>query len=104
MNDANSVPTDTGWVSISGIVTSSDQFEYIGTNDLYTVRTASSNPTPGTINVYFNFRADTSVAIPGNSATGNVDFAEKLIDRINQSSYSIDLALYSFSGIMMKIH
>ncbi|MDO8550808.1 MAG: phospholipase D-like domain-containing protein [Ignavibacteria bacterium] len=73
----------------------------VGTSasDLYSVRTASANPSPGTINVYFNFSVDTTVAIPGNSATGNVDFKNKLIERINQTNYSIDLALYSFFGM-----
>ena len=32
---------------------------------LYSVRTAALNPTTGTINVYFNFPVDTTVAIPG---------------------------------------
>jgi len=78
-------------------------FKAYSTNDagtssssLYSVRTASTNPTSGIINVYFNFPVDTSVAIPGNSANGNTDFNTKLIERINQANYSIDLALYSF--------
>ena len=73
----------------------------IGTSSsaLYSVRTAALNPTSGTINVYFNFPVDTTVAIPGNSAKGNVNFRDKLIERINQATYSIDLALYSFSGM-----
>jgi phosphatidylserine/phosphatidylglycerophosphate/cardiolipin synthase-like enzyme len=57
------------------------------------------NPTTGTINVYFNFPVDTTVAIPGNSAKGNVNFQDKLVERINHANYSIDLALYSFSGM-----
>jgi len=73
----------------------------IGTSSssLYSVRTAALNPTSGTINVYFNFPVDTTVAIRGNAAKGNVNFQEKLIERINQATYSIDLALYSFSGM-----
>ncbi len=73
----------------------------VGTSssDLYSVRTASANPSPGTINVYFNFSVDTTVAIPGNAANGNVDFKSKLIERINTATYSIDLALYSFFGM-----
>ncbi len=66
---------------------------------LQTVTTASSNPTLGDINVYFNFSVDTTVAMPGNNANGNADFKGKLIDRINTAEYSIDLALYSFFGM-----
>ena len=68
-------------------------------SSLHSVTTASSDPTLGTINVYFNFAVDTSVAIPGNAANGNVNFIQKLMDRINSSNYSIDLALYSFFGM-----
>ena len=73
----------------------------IGTSEsnLKTIVTLSSNPVTGTINVYFNSDVDYSVAIPGNEAEGNVDFQEKIISRINQASYSIDLALYSFFGL-----
>ena len=68
-------------------------------SDLNLVTTASSNPSLGTINVYFNFPVDTSVAIPGNAAQGDVDFQQKLINRINHAHYSIDMAVYSFSGM-----
>jgi hypothetical protein len=73
----------------------------IGTSisTLQTVTTASSDPTIGTINVYFNFSVDTTVAIPGNSAKGNVNFEQKLMERINSANYSIDLSLYSFFGM-----
>jgi phosphatidylserine/phosphatidylglycerophosphate/cardiolipin synthase-like enzyme len=70
-------------------------------SSLQTVTTASSNPAIGTVNVYFNFSVDTMVAIPGNAANGNVDFEQKLLERINQSNYSIDLALYSFFGMQI---
>lgn len=63
---------------------------------LQSVTTASSNPQVGAVNVYFNFSVDTTVAIPGNSAKGNINFEQKLIERINSSVFSIDLALYSF--------
>jgi len=66
-------------------------------SDLKSVATASNDTTIGKINVYFNFPVDPSVAIPGNQAQGNVDFEQKLIERINSAKYSIDLALYSFS-------
>jgi phosphatidylserine/phosphatidylglycerophosphate/cardiolipin synthase-like enzyme len=66
---------------------------------LQTVTTASANSQTGTINVYFNFSVDTTVAMQGNPAKGNVNFIQKLIERINASSYSIDMALYSFSDM-----
>ncbi|MDR3668408.1 MAG: phospholipase D-like domain-containing protein [Ignavibacteriaceae bacterium] len=53
----------------------------------------------GKINIYFNYAVDTSVAIPGNAALGNVDFQQKLLSRINNARYSIDMAVYSFSGL-----
>jgi phosphatidylserine/phosphatidylglycerophosphate/cardiolipin synthase-like enzyme len=53
----------------------------------------------GKINIYFNYAVDTSVAIPGNAALGNVDFQQKLLNRINNARYSIDMAVYSFSGL-----
>lgn len=65
-------------------------------SSLQSVSTASSNPTLGTINIYFNFSVDTSVAILGNAAKGNVNFPQKLIERINAATHSIDMALYSF--------
>ncbi len=66
---------------------------------LQSVTTATSDPTVGAINVYFNFSVDTTVMIFGNNANGNVSFEQKLIERINLSTYSIDLALYSFFGM-----
>lgn len=66
---------------------------------LQSVTTATSDPTVGAINVYFNFSVDTTVSIPGNAASGNVSFEQKIIERINASNYSIDLALYSFFGL-----
>lgn len=68
-------------------------------SSLQTVTTASSNPEIGTIHVYFNFPVDTTVSIAGNAAHGNVDFKQKLMERINQATYSIDMAVYSFFGM-----
>lgn len=68
-------------------------------SSLQTVSTASANPQAGTINIYFNFPVDTTVAITGNAAKGNINFSQKLIERINASTYSIDMALYSFSDL-----
>ena len=58
-----------------------------------------TDTTTGKINVYFNYAVDTSVAIPGNSAHGNMDFQQKLLSRINNARYSIDMAVYSFFGL-----
>lgn len=66
---------------------------------LQSVTTASTNPQTGTINVYFNFPVDTTVAMTGNAANGNVNFAQKLIERINAATYSIDMAVYSFADL-----
>ena len=73
----------------------------VGTSEseIYSVTTSSSNPETGAINVYFNFSVDHNVAIPGNEAHGNIDFTQKIVNRINKATYSIDLALYSFFGI-----
>ena len=73
--------------------------EGISESSLKTVHTASDDTTTGTINVYFNFPVDTTVAVSANKANGSVDFSEKLIDRINNANYSIDMALYSFFGV-----
>lgn len=63
------------------------------------VITSSGDSTTGTINVYFNYSVDTSVAIPGNAAKGNADYHQLLVDRINRANYSIDMAVYSFTGL-----
>lgn len=65
-------------------------------SNIYSVFTASDNPTLGKINVYFNSSVDKTVAIPGNEAKGNVDLTQKLIERINSAEYSIDMCVYSF--------
>jgi phosphatidylserine/phosphatidylglycerophosphate/cardiolipin synthase-like enzyme len=70
--------------SVSGIISAST-----GVTDTLT----------GKINVYFNYVGDPSVAIPGNTANSNVDFQQKLLSRINNARYSIDMAVYSFSGL-----
>ena len=68
-------------------------------SEIQSAITASANPSVGTIKVYFNFPIDSSVAIPGNAAHGNADFTQKLLQRINQAQYSIDMAVYSFFGM-----
>jgi len=66
---------------------------------LYSVSTASDDTTIGTINVYFNNSVDNSIAISGNEANGNVNLKNKLIERINNATHSIDMAVYSFFGL-----
>ncbi|MBI5645427.1 MAG: lamin tail domain-containing protein [Ignavibacteriae bacterium] len=61
------------------------------------VVTASATST-GTINVYFNQSVDQTI-YPPLPAQGSVDLKNKLLDRIDAAKYSIDLALYSFSGM-----
>lgn len=58
--------------------------------------TESPSGTTGIINVYFNKSVDTSVANGETART--VDILNKFLSRINAAKYSIDLALYSFSG------
>jgi phosphatidylserine/phosphatidylglycerophosphate/cardiolipin synthase-like enzyme len=73
----------------------------VGTSEssLGLVTTASTNPLIGALNIYFNFPVDTSLALSGNAAHGDVDFQQKILNRINHANYSIDLAVYSFSGM-----
>jgi phosphatidylserine/phosphatidylglycerophosphate/cardiolipin synthase-like enzyme len=64
------------------------------TND-YLVSTSSLSST-GTINVYFSYAANTSIAQGENAQT--VSIVTKLLNRINGATYSIDAELYSLSG------
>ncbi|MCX7761799.1 MAG: phospholipase D-like domain-containing protein [Candidatus Kryptonium sp.] len=59
--------------------------------------TSSDSRSTGRINVYFNKSVDTSVSV-WQKANGNVDLKAKLIERINQARYSIDICIYNFSG------
>jgi len=59
--------------------------------------TTSGYPTTGEINIYFNKSINESVAT-SSSANGNVDLKQKTIDRINNATHSIDIAIYSLSG------
>jgi len=76
-------------------------YNEIGTSQssIQSVTTAGESDQNSKIFVYFNNTVDHSVAIPGNEAQGNVNFQEKLIERINAATYSIDFALYSFFGL-----
>jgi hypothetical protein len=94
-------------VKISGLTAGTlYYFKVISTNSygrsvggIISAKTGITDTTTGRINVYFNFAVDTLVAIPGNAANGNVDFQQKLLSRINNARYSIDMAVYSFSGL-----
>jgi phosphatidylserine/phosphatidylglycerophosphate/cardiolipin synthase-like enzyme len=66
---------------------------------LKTASTSPANTSTGTINIYFNYPVDTTVALPGNAANGNINFEDKLINRINNAVYSIDMAVYSFQDM-----
>ena len=55
------------------------------------------NTESGIINVYFNKSIDPSVAL-SEKANGEVNLAQKLINRIDSAKYSVDLCVYSFSG------
>ena len=59
--------------------------------------TTSAYPTTGEINVYFNKSINVSVSI-SELANANIDLKQKTIDRINNATHSIDIAIYSLSG------
>ncbi|MBU0473338.1 MAG: T9SS type A sorting domain-containing protein [Bacteroidetes bacterium] len=59
--------------------------------------TTSSSLTTGEINVYFNKTIDESVS-SGVLANSNINLKQKVIERINNATHSIDLAIYSLSG------
>jgi phosphatidylserine/phosphatidylglycerophosphate/cardiolipin synthase-like enzyme len=78
------VSQNTSGRSVSGIIPA-----FTGITDTVT----------GKMNVYFNYPGDPSVAISGNVANSSVDFQQKLLSRINNARYSIDMAVYSFFGL-----
>jgi phosphatidylserine/phosphatidylglycerophosphate/cardiolipin synthase-like enzyme len=51
----------------------------------------------GAINVYFNKSALTQFATPGNSANYNVNLENRLLNRINEATESIDIATYEIN-------
>lgn len=51
----------------------------------------------GAINVYFNKCADTSYSSTDNEANYNVNLEDRLIDRLNQATESIDLQTYEIN-------
>ncbi len=60
--------------------------------------TASPYGTSGTINVFFNKSVNTSVSLGENAQT--VNLSQKFIEQINSAQHSVDVALYSLSGIV----
>jgi phosphatidylserine/phosphatidylglycerophosphate/cardiolipin synthase-like enzyme len=66
-----------------------------GTVVLPGMRFCSGSRSSGEIRAYFNKSVETSLAL-GEAAQGNVDFAPKLIERINAAQTSIDAVIYSF--------
>ncbi len=63
-----------------------------------TLITASNKSPTGKIKVYFNLPIDSTIAMTGNAAQGKVKLDTSLLLRINEASYSIDFAVYSFNG------
>ncbi|MBM4160919.1 MAG: T9SS type A sorting domain-containing protein [Ignavibacteria bacterium] len=61
------------------------------------VVSTASEGSSGAINVYFNKSIDASLAHP-DTAKGNTNLADRLLQRINNAQKSIDCALYSISG------
>lgn len=61
--------------------------------------TSSAFPTTGEIQVYFNNTVNTSVS-SGVNANGNANFTSILVQKINNANRSIDVALYSLSGVV----
>lgn len=59
--------------------------------------TTSGSSSTGQINVYFSKSIDESVS-SGMIANGNVNLKLKTIERINNATHSIDVAIYSLSG------
>lgn len=69
----------------------------LGTTTTGNLMFATKATTPGTINVYFNKSVDTSVSF-GVKAQGNVNFTEKLVQRIEGSGFNIDVATGYFEN------
>lgn len=63
--------------------------------------TASDPSSTGVMEAYFNRWVDTTLAMPNNVANGLTDFRQRLLQRIDSSLYSIDMAIYSFNDITL---
>lgn len=83
-------PATIYYVQITSYGISKDSIRFVSS-------TSSDSRSTGEVNVYFNWSVDTSVSI-WEKALGNVDLKSRLIQRINQARYSIDICIYNFSG------
>lgn len=61
--------------------------------------TSSGPGSTGKFEIYFNKTVDNSYALPNNNAIGDVDFKERLGQRIDSATKSIDIAMYSFNEV-----
>jgi len=61
--------------------------------------TQSHTQSTGRMEAYFNYPTEPTVALPNNLANGNADLQTRLIQRIDSTRYSIDLAIYSFNDL-----
>ncbi|MBC8184629.1 fibronectin type III domain-containing protein [candidate division KSB1 bacterium] len=61
------------------------------------VITSSDPASTGEMNVYLNRSVDLSFALPNNEAKGGQNLAQKFIDRVNSSKFSIDVCFYSWN-------
>ncbi len=61
--------------------------------------TASDASSTGKFEIYFNKSVDHNYAMPNNHAVGDVDFKERLGQRIDSATRSIDICMYSFNEI-----
>ncbi len=99
----DSVRTTTHEITITGLEPATIYYVQIASygirNDSisFVSSTSSDSRSTGKVNVYFNWGVDTSVSI-WEKALGNVDLKNRLIQRINQAKYSIDVCIYNFSG------
>ena len=91
-------------VQIKNLKPATAYYYQIGASDSTGIRfapigifsSASSENSSGAMYVYFSKYVNTSVSLGENGTTANL--SEKFIEKINGANYSIDIALYSFSG------
>lgn len=55
------------------------------------------NLLPAQISVYFNRSIDSTLALPGNVASGDQDFAEITLGYLGEAEHSVDMAMYNLS-------
>jgi len=94
------IPSGTHPIVINNLEPSTEyflKFYNIYNNGFDSIKLYTQSNYPSTINVYFNKKVDTTIA-KIEKAKGEIDFAQKLINRIDSAKYSVDLCVYSFSG------